>query len=169
MPYATFDDMVIKVGRTALIDKFSRDTSAEERQAEIERYLLTASNKINAVGRVAGYPVPIVAADLTKDTALQAEIDSWLRDKALTIAQYLFFQPLDDTDKVKAAQEFCESELEELRAGTGLPVAPPIFSGGAYQWVPPDGASDRLTPRTLRAVRALPEASGFPRGRLLAP
>lgn len=154
MPYATFQDMSDKIGADTLRAKIKG--SATLRQAEIEGYLLTATNKIDATARDAGYAVPLDETILTEDTDLQAGIVAWLRDKALTIAQYLFFQPLDTTDQIKAAQEWCKSELEELRAGTGLPVPPPAgVAAGALAWVPPSGASDRLTPCTFQRVRAV--------------
>lgn len=143
-----------KIGAATLAAKIK--LSAVQRQAEVEGYILTAANKINATAKAAGYAVPLDETLLTEDTDLQDGIVAWLRDKALTIAQYLFFQPLDTTEQIKAAQAWCKEELAELRAGTGLPVPPPAgVVAGALAWVPTTGASDRLTPCTFQRVRAV--------------
>lgn len=156
MPYATLEQLVDRVGA----DTFNAKTkgSATLRNSLATGWLLTVSTKINAAARKGGYPVPIVAADLTENTDLQAEIIAWLVDKSVILVQVLFLQILDTTEQIKAAQAWCKDELAELAASGGLPVPPPADAlSGALVWVSQTGATDRLTPETLRDIRILPE------------
>lgn len=156
MAYATPQQLIDAVGA----DTFAAKTkgSAALRAELADRWLNTVANKINSVAAKAGYTVPIVAADLTPDVELQDGIVAWLVDKSIILVQVLFLQVLDSTEQVKAAQEWCERELEELANGTGLPVRPPtdVYSD-AMEFVGQSGATDRLTPETLRDIRRLPE------------
>ncbi len=156
MAYATLQQLVDRVGA----DTFNVKTkgSATLRDSIATGWLLTVSTKINAAARKGGYSVPIVAADLTEDTDLQDEIIAWLVDKSVILVQVLFLQILDTTEQIKAAQAWCKDELAELAAGGGLPVPPPAGAlSEALVWVSQEGATDQLTPGTLRDIRRLPE------------
>ena len=166
MPYATLKQLVDRVGE----DTFNARTkgAAVLRNSIATGWLLTVSTKINAAARKGGYPVPIVAAALTDNTDLQAEITAWLVDKSVILVQVLFLQVLDSTEQIKAAQAWCAAELAELATGGGLPVPPPSDSlKGALVWVSQTGATDRLTPRTFRDIRRLPDTGRDNRRRLL--
>lgn len=165
MAYATFNQLVDAIGAETFAAKTKGSATLKVTLAE--RWLNTVANKINASAKQAGYTVPLVATDLTDDTDLQDGIIAWLVDKSIILVQILFLQPLDTTEQIKAAQAWCEKELEELAAGTGLPVAqPPDALACAMEFVGQTGSTDRLTPRTLRDIRRLPD-TGFDNRRLL--
>lgn len=153
MDYATFTDMVERIGATQLIVKFKK-LSAVQRQAQVEDYILTGESEIDAAAKEAGYKTPIVASDLTTDTDTQDKITAWLKSKALALALHHFYQPLDTTEQQEKVKAWCREQLKGLRAGTALPVDPPVSAiAGALEWVSPEGASSALTPWTFQRIR----------------
>jgi phage gp36-like protein len=138
MAYATHAQFVRHWGASRAASLVS--ASAAERQATIEDALEASSSMIDAAALRGGFALPITAAP------------QLLMLKSILIATYLFLQPLDMTEQVKAGRAHCQAWLDLLADGGGLPEDVPVRAG-SMELISMPGASSALTQERLAAGR----------------
>lgn len=94
--------------------------------ARILELLRGGQSTLDAALDAGGWTTPIVVADLTDDADQQTGISEKLEACTCILAFEAVISSTDLTTRAKDALASCLSFLSDLRAGGGLPAAPPV-------------------------------------------